>query len=180
MIPPESPPTLDLDPNGFLFKMVTNPAADASQSNTPAWRRTEMGATNGHSNAQGLAKALHVLSNNGKTPDGNQFLKQETVDLIFQLQAEGIDKVLGAPLSMGIGFAVSTDFVTETVPFMPKGKVAFWGGWGGSICVVDVEHNVTVTYVMNRMGNGTLGNERTGQYVVEAYNVLKEKGIVKR
>jgi hypothetical protein len=39
---------------------------------------------------------------------------------------------------------------------------------------------VTVTYVMNKMGNGTLGNERTGQYVVEAYNVLKEKGIVKR
>jgi hypothetical protein len=63
---------------------------------------------------------------------------------------------------------------------MPKGKVAFWGGWGGSLCVLDVENNVTVTYVMNKMGNGTLGNERTGQYVVEAYNVLKEKGIVKR
>jgi CubicO group peptidase (beta-lactamase class C family) len=182
MVPPPSPPTdaPDLDPNGFLFKMVTNPVADASHSNTPAWRRTEMGATNGHSNAQGLAKALHVISNNGKTPDGKQFLKQETVDLIFQVQAEGVDKVLGAPLSFGIGFAVSTDYVAETVPFMPKGKVAFWGGWGGSLCVLDVENNVTVTYVMNKMGNGTLGNERTGQYVVEAYNVLKEKGIVKR
>lgn len=181
MIPPVPPPGADppqLDPDSLLFKMVTNPPVDPANANTAPWRRAEMGAINGHSNAQGLAKALHVLSNNGKTPEGKQFLKPETIDLIFQVQAEGTDLILGVPLRLGIGFGLNTEGAAH-IPFMPKGKVAYWGGLGGSICIVDVENNVTVTYVMNRMGHGTSGNDRTGHYVVKAYKALKEKGIVK-
>jgi CubicO group peptidase (beta-lactamase class C family) len=182
MIPPVSPPdTLSqLDPHGLPFKILTNPPLDASEANTPGWRQAELGAINGHSNAQGLAKALHVISNYGKTPDGKQFLKKETIDLIFQIQAEGTDMILGLPLSMGIGFGLSNECAIGSVPFMPKGKVAFWGGYGGSICILDVDNNVTVTYAMNKMGTGTLGNERTAQYVVEAYDALRERGIVRR
>ncbi|KAG7286028.1 hypothetical protein NEMBOFW57_008326 [Staphylotrichum longicolle] len=181
MIPPVFPPggPPQLDPNGLPFRVMMNPPLDASHANTPGWRLAELGAINGHSNAQGLAKALHVISNRGKTPDGRQFLKKETVNLIFQTQAEGTDLILDVPFRMGIGFGWSNDGAIGSIPFMPKGKVAFWGGWGGSICVLDVDNNVTVTYVMNKMGTGTLGNERTAQYVVEAYESLKEKGILK-
>ncbi|KAK3898841.1 beta-lactamase [Staphylotrichum tortipilum] len=181
VIPPVLPPMPQIDPNGLPFKMMTNPPLDAGSANTPAWRLAELGAINGHSNAQGLAKALHVISNGGKTPDGRQFLKKETVDLIFQIQAEGTDLVLEVPLCMGIGFGLSSEEgAVGSIPFMPKGKVAFWGGWGGSICILDVGNNVTLTYAMNKMGEGTLGNERTAQLAVEAYEALKEKGIVKR
>lgn len=179
MIPPPPGGLTQLDPNGLPMKVLANPPVDASQANTPAWRQAELGASNGHSNAQGLAKALHVISNYGKTADGKQFLKKETVDLIFQVQAEGTDKVLGAPLSMGIGFGMSSEGTIGSVPFMPKGRVAFWGGYGGSICILDVDNGVTVTYAMNKMGMGTLGNERTGQYVVEAYEALKKRGLAK-
>ena len=179
MIPPPPGGLTQLVPNGLPMKVLANPPVDASQANTPAWRQAELGASNGHSNAQGLAKALHVISNYGKTPDGKQFLKKETVDLIFQIQAEGTDKVLGAPLSMGIGFGMSSEGTIGSVPFMPKGRVAFWGGYGGSICILDVDNGVTVTYAMNKMGMGTLGNERTGQYVVEAYEALKKRGLAK-
>ena len=181
IIPPEMPVDAAalMDPNGFPFRMMSNPPLDATAANTEGWRRAELGAINGHSNAQGLAKVLHVISNYGKTADGRQFLKEETVDLIFQVQAEGTDMVLGVPLRMGIGFGLSSADGVESVPFMPKGKVAFWGGWGGSICLLDVENGVTVTYAMNKMGLGTLGNERTGQYVEEVYKVLGAKGVGK-
>jgi CubicO group peptidase (beta-lactamase class C family) len=61
---------------------------------------------------------------------------------------------------------------------MPAGRVSFWGGYGGSICIMDVDNNVTVTYVMNRMGNGTFGNERTAEHVVLIYKALQASGIV--
>lgn len=182
ILPP--PPKLDGNPipkpGSIAYKMMANPPVMAELANTNEWRRAELGAMNGHSNAAGLAKALNVISNQGKTVDNTQFLKKETVDLIFQTQTEGTDLVLGLPVRTGIGFGVNTDGACQaSAPFLPEGKVAFWGGYGGSICILDTDNRVTVTYVMNKMGTGTLGNERTPVFVVEAYKALKEKGIVK-
>lgn len=180
MIPPV--PKADasqLEPGSIPFKVLANPPVIAAAANTAKWRSAEMGAINGHSSAQGLAKALHIISNRGMTTDNKPFLKQSTIDLIFDVQAEGVDLVLGMLLRIGIGFGVNTDRACrEAVPFMPEGKVAFWGGYGGSICIMDTVNRVTVTYVMNKMGNGTFGNERTAEYVVLIYKALQAAGIV--
>jgi CubicO group peptidase (beta-lactamase class C family) len=176
------PPPRDriLEPGSLAFKVFTNPAIDAENSNTEAWRRAEMGALNGHSNAAALAKVLSVISNRGRTVDNKQFLKEETVDMIFQTQVEGVDLILGGTVRFGIGFGINTGGASQgSVPFVPKGKVAFWGGYGGSINVLDTDHNVTVSYVMNKMGPGTLGNERSVAHVVKVYAALKKKGIIK-
>lgn len=168
-----------LEAGSLPYKVLANPPVVASTANTGPWRRAEMGAINGHSNAQGLAKALHVISNGGWTADGKQFLRQETIDLIFQTQADGIDLVLGLPIRIGIGFGINTDGASlGAAPFMPQGKVAFWGGYGGSICILDTDNNVTISYVMNKMGNGTFGNDRAAEHVVAVYKSLKEMGIV--
>ena len=55
---------------------------------------------------------------------------------------------------------------------MPDGKICFWGGWGGSICVNDLDANMTFTYVMNRMGEGTTGDLRGGSLLMAAYGGL--------
>jgi CubicO group peptidase (beta-lactamase class C family) len=166
-------------PGSLTYKVLMNPPVIATVANSAPWRKAEMGAINGHANSQGLAQALHMISNGGVTCDGKQFLKQETIDLIFQTQADGIDLVLGMPIRIGIGYGINTDGASSGVaPFMPKGKVAFWGGNGGSLIIMDTDNNVTVAYMMNKMGNGTFGNERTAEHVVAIYKSLKEMGVV--
>jgi CubicO group peptidase (beta-lactamase class C family) len=183
MIPPVPKPGAgesQLEPGSIPYKVLANPPVIASNANTNAWRRTEIGAMNGHTNAQGLARALHVISNGGLSLGNKQFLKGETIDLIFETQVEGVDLVLGMPLRIGIGFGLNNDGASSAVaPYMPKGRVAFWGGYGGSMCIMDLDNKVTITYVMNKMGNGTFGNERTAEYVVLMYKALKALGIAR-
>ncbi len=51
------------------------------------------------------------------------------------------------------------------MPFLPPDeRVCFWGGWGGSMVLMNPDRRTTATYVMNKMGQGTLGNERTARY----------------
>ena len=38
--------------------------------------------------------------------------------------------------------------------------------------VMDVGHKMTLTYTMNRMADGTMGNDRTQAYGREVYAVL--------
>lgn len=172
-------PAHHLEPGSIPYKVLMNPPVIATNAHTAMWRRAGLGAINGHTNAQGLATALHVISNGGLSMDSKPFLKTETVDLIFETQADGTDLVLNMPLRIGIGFGLNTDGASRSVaPFMPTGRVAFWGGYGGSIGIMDVENQVTVAYAMNKMGSGTFGNERTAEYVVTVYKALRAMGIV--
>ncbi|MEX2081549.1 MAG: serine hydrolase, partial [Dehalococcoidia bacterium] len=54
----------------------------------------------------------------------------------------------------------------DTVPYIPEGA-CFWGGWGGSLIVIDPKHRMTMAYVMNRMEEGLVGDFR-GEALVEA------------
>ncbi len=62
-----------------------------------------------------------------------------------------MDLVLEAPFRFGIGYALTP---TPSVPYLPEGRVAFWGGWGGSMAVMDLDRRLTITYMMNRMSSG--------------------------
>jgi CubicO group peptidase (beta-lactamase class C family) len=88
---------------------------------------------------------------------------------VFQQQSDGVDLVLMAPLKFGIGYALTP---TETVPYLPAGKVAFWGGWGGSIIVMDLDRRLTISYLMNRMAPGIIGSPRSETYVRAVYDAL--------
>jgi CubicO group peptidase (beta-lactamase class C family) len=54
----------------------------------------------------------------------------------------------------------------------PNPRSCFWGGWGGSIISVDLDARVTIAYMMNRMGEGTLGDERGASLVAATYGAL--------
>jgi CubicO group peptidase (beta-lactamase class C family) len=151
-----------------MFKTFTGPPLEASIAWTEAWRRADIGAANGHGNARALARALSPISLGGKA-NGVQLLSQDTVDLIFEEQSNGLDLVLMIPLRFGIGFGLPCP---ESVPAIPDGKICFWGGWGGSMAVMDLERRATITYVMNKMGPGTTGTERTNRYARLIYEAL--------
>jgi CubicO group peptidase (beta-lactamase class C family) len=140
----------------------------AAIAETVPWRRADIGGANGHGNARALARALSPISLRGKA-NGTQFLSSDTVDLIFQEQSNGTDLVLMIPLRFGIGFGLPCP---ESIPGVPDGNVCFWGGWGGSMGVMDLDRHATLTYVMNRMGPGTTGTERTNRYAGLIYEAL--------
>lgn len=150
------------------FRTNTGPTPVAAKANTPGWKLAEIGASNGHSNAMGVLRIMRAVSLGGTT-DGVQFLSPDTINLIFETQADGMDLVLGLPLRFGIGFGLPKP---ETVKFVPEGRIAFWGGWGGSIVIMDLDRRLTISYMMNRMGAGIVGSDRTHEYVGAVYSAL--------
>ena len=160
--PPPLPFDLaSLDPGSPVYKTFTGPVADAAAANTPAWRRAELGALNGHGNARSVARILRVLALGGEA-GGVRLLSPDAIGLIFDEQSHGPDLVLGVPLRFGIGYALPE---TETVPYIPQGRTCFWGGWGGSVILMDLDARTTISYMMNKMGPGIIGSDRSEAYV---------------
>jgi CubicO group peptidase (beta-lactamase class C family) len=160
--PPPLPFDLaSLDPDSPVYKTFTGPVADAGAANTPAWRRAELGALNGHGNARSVARILRVLALGGAA-GGVRLLSPDTIGLIFDEQSHGPDLVLGVPLRFGIGYALPE---TETVPYIPQGRACYWGGWGGSVILMDLDARTTISYMMNKMGPGIIGSDRSEAYV---------------
>jgi CubicO group peptidase (beta-lactamase class C family) len=120
--------------------------------NTTAWRSAELPASNGHGNARSVALAMAPLANGGRLR-GKTLLSPASIDRMFEVQAEGIDRMTGRPFKLGIGFGLHG----EGTPLGVNDRTLWWAGWGGSMCVVDVENRMTVAYAMNRMrGEGDL------------------------
>ena len=167
--PPFDIPFDALPEDNPMRKTLTNPAPEASIAHTAAWRNADLGAVNGHGNARSLARMLSPISLGGKA-NGVELLSAPTLQRIFDVQSHGPDLVLLAPLKMGIGYGLSTP---EVIPFLPADeRVCFWGGWGGSMVLMNPDRRTTATYVMNKMGQGTLGNERTARYAKLIYEAL--------
>jgi CubicO group peptidase (beta-lactamase class C family) len=91
-----------------------------------------------------------------------RLLSSEGCDAIFEQQSNGTDLVLGLPNRFGMGYGLSNEF-------MPIGpRACFWGGYGGSLIVMDQETQVTVCYVMNRMESGLQGDFRGANIMLTA------------
>jgi len=105
----------------------------------------------------------------GGEVDGVRLLGPDTIDLIFREQLNGVDLVLGVPLRLGIGYGL---LQPDLLPYIPDGKICHWGGWGGSVIIMDVGRRMTISYMMNKMGPGAVGSERSAGYVGLAYQAL--------
>lgn len=157
VIPPPPLPIdmTTMDPDSVMVRTFTGPAPDASVAWTDEWRQACIGAANGHGNARSVARVQAVIANGG-TVDGVELLSPGTIKQIFEEQAHGVDQVLGLPVRFGMGYALHS----EAVPYLPEGNYAYWGGWGGSSIICDVDRKISFAYVMNRMDEGLLGDMR--------------------
>ena len=154
-----------MDPLSPVVRTFTGPVADAAAANTAGWRGADIGAANGHGNARSVARLLSLVTL-GEV--GGLTLSKGTQDLVFEQQADGVDLVLGVPLRFGTGFALPN----PTVPYAPDGRVCFWGGWGGSMIVMDLDRRLTFSYMMNKMAPGIIGSPRSEGYLRAAYTAL--------
>ena len=97
-------------------------------------------------------------------------LSPETIKVIFDEQANGIDLVLGIPLRFGIGYGLPE---TTTLPYLPNDPgICFWGGYGGSMIIVDTTRKMTLAYMMNRMSPGIIGSATSGALIAAAYGCV--------
>jgi len=116
-------------PDGFLV--------GASDGNAPAWRRAEIPAVNGYGNARSVAAVQSVVACGG-TAGGVRLLSRAGCERALEEQFHGTDRILGVPMRYGMGYRL-------------EGRTCSWGGWGGSVVLNDLDHRMTVAYVMNQL-----------------------------
>ena len=114
--------------------------------NTATWRRSELPASNAHGNARAMAQTLALLANSGRL-DGLELLSGATVERTLEVQSDAVDRMLGRRMKLGMGYGLNA----EETPLGVNDRTLWWGGWGGSMTVIDLENRLTVSYVMNRM-----------------------------
>lgn len=160
------PPAIDLD--SPMVKTFMTPGAGADAANTPEWRAATLGAVNGHGNARSVATIQAAVSNGGVS-SGTTLLSADTLEVIFDQQSDGPDLVITQPYRFGIGYALANpaDLLGIT-----SGRCCFWGGWGGSIVLNDLDNRITLAYVMNRMQSGILGNDTSAALLAEYRSIV--------
>ena len=157
------PPTADAAQaaaNDIQRKTFTNPPINPLDTRTREWRGAEIPAAGGTGNARSVAE-IHVLLANGGVAKGKRILSEAGCRKALELQIEGNDLVLmGLPLRFGLGFGLIGQVVQ-----LPNENCMFWGGYGGSQILIDMENRATYCYVMNKMGDGLLGDMRSADLI---------------
>jgi CubicO group peptidase (beta-lactamase class C family) len=151
------PPPLDpgMELPEMALRTLTNPLLGAEAAWTEPWRRAEIPAANGHGNARSVATVQSVIANGGEA-GGVRLLSAAGCEQILREQSNGTDLVLGIGLRFGIGYGLPS----PDLPIVSHDRACFWGGWGGSVIGIDMKSHLTVAYMMNRMGDGLVGDER--------------------
>ena len=157
--PPKVPSTLD--PSSIAMRTMSNPPLSAEQSWDPRWRRAEIPAAGGHGNARSVAMVQSVLACGGEV-GGVRLLSAAGCEAALREQSNSTDLVIGIPMRFGLGYGLP-----DAGAMGPNPRMCYWGGWGGSLVVVDLDAHLVVAYVMNKMQQGTVGDER-GQSMVSA------------
>ncbi len=118
---------------------------DVLDTRTRAWRGAELPAVGGTGNARAVAQ-IHAILANGGVAQGKRFLSEAGCRKALEVQASGRDRIIGMSLCNGMGFAVSGGVLA-----FPNPNTLYWGGYGGSLAVIDMDARTSMAYAMNRM-----------------------------
>lgn len=116
---------------------ATPTAIRLRDGNSVAWRRAQIPAASGFGNARSVALVQSAMACGGSVR-GVRLLSRAGCDRAWEEQFSGEDRVLGMPISWGLGYG-------------RFGGTYGWGGWGGSTVMIDPEARAVVAYVTNQM-----------------------------
>lgn len=134
--------------------MSNNPGIDVSATRTRGWRGAEIPAAGGTGNARSVAE-IHAILANGGVAKGRRFMSEAGCRKALELQVEGQDLILGTPARYGMGFGLSGGVLP-----LPNPNTVYWGGYGGSLIIIDMDARTTFGYAMNKMAGTTQGDMR--------------------
>jgi CubicO group peptidase (beta-lactamase class C family) len=106
-------------------------------ANSVAWRRAQIPAASGFGNARSVALVQSVLACGGAVR-GVRLLTPAGCERAREEQFSGEDRRLGMPMHWGLGYGLF-------------GNSFGWGGWGGSLVMIDPDARMVVAYVTNQM-----------------------------
>jgi CubicO group peptidase (beta-lactamase class C family) len=151
VIPPPPEDFGGAAPDSIMVRTFTSPPVDATMPSQRWWRAAEIPAGNGHGNARSVATIQQIVANNGHA-NGHRFFSEKTGDMIFTPQVGGVDMVLGMNVNFGLGYGLAS----PDVPLGPR--ACYWGGYGGSVIIMDQDVDLTIAYMMNKMQIGLVGD----------------------
>lgn len=168
LIPPTAPLGAQAtDPDSIAARTLGAAPLTGREPQTSAWRRAEIPAAGGIGNARSVAR-VHAALACGGSVDGVKIMSEAGVARALEEQTRGTDLVLGVPIVFGMGFGIND----AAFPISPNPRAFFWGGWGGSLAIIDLDARVSIAYVMNRMEADLLGDRRGGLIAMAAYQSL--------
>ncbi len=126
--------------------------------NSIAWRRAQIPAASGFGNARSVALVQSVMACGGALR-GLRLLSQAGCARAREEQFDGVDRRLGMRVRYGLGYGLF-------------GSTYGWGGWGGSIVMVEPDNRMAVAYVTNQMREPAHDN-RGLEIIMAAYDGLK-------
>jgi CubicO group peptidase (beta-lactamase class C family) len=141
-------------PSDLVRNMAMNPGIDVMETRKRDWRGAEIPAAGGTGNARSVAE-IHTILANGGVARGKRFLSEAGCRKALDCQVEGTDLILGIPVRFGMGFGLAGGMTP-----LPNESSCYWGGYGGSIIIIDMENRATYSYVMNKMEGTTSGDVR--------------------
>ncbi len=157
----------DIDPNSVAVKTFTSAVTSPEEAKTRAWRAAEIPAANGHGNARSVARITAALACGGEL-DGIHLLSLDTIEKALEEQSYGTDLVLMVPIRFGLGFGLQS----KELPIGPNQRILYWGGWGGSVSIIDLDAKLSIAYVMNKMVSTLTGDPRSARPIEALYNSL--------
>jgi len=131
------------------------------------YRRMEVPSTNGYATAEGFAKLMGALANDGWL-DGGEILSPALIAEAARERIHGQDLVLPFVMSWGAGFMRNA----PNYPWGPGEQTFGHSGWGGSCAFADPERRVGGAYAMNKQGVALMGDERPRRLIEAAYSAL--------
>jgi len=141
--------------DGLVANMSTNPGINVLSTRTRDWRGAEIPAAGGTGNARSVAEIHTILANGGIGRDGKRYLSEAGCRKALEPQIEGTDLILGIPVRFGMGFGLQGGATP-----LPNDECIYWGGYGGSLIIIDMKTRATYSYVMNKMASTTAGDMR--------------------
>ncbi|GAA5704490.1 EstA family serine hydrolase [Streptomyces avermitilis] len=126
--------------------------------NSVAWRRAQIPAASGFGNARSVALVQSVMACGGAVR-GVRLLSQAGCDRAWEEQFRGEDRILGMSMRYGLGYGLF-------------GSTYGWGGWGGSVVMIEPDARMVVAYVTNQMREP--GDDNRGlEVLMAAYDGIK-------
>jgi CubicO group peptidase (beta-lactamase class C family) len=148
------PPSMDegytASAPGGAAAATAGTAIRVRDGNSTAWRRAQIPAASGFGNARSVALVQSVMACGGSV-GGVRLLSRAGCDRAWEEQSSGLDRRLGMSVSWGLGYG-------------RYGGTYGWGGWGGSLVMIEPAERMVVAYVTNQMrepGDDTRGIEIT-------------------
>ena len=148
-----------MGPDTLLGQVISGPSGLFGYDdmwNRPELLAAEMPSSNGIGTARAVARLYAALI--GEV-DGRRLLAPATVERATDVQVTGPDRVIGMPMSFGLGYMTPP-------PACPPGSFGHAGA-GGSLGLAHADAQWSLGYVMNQMQLGVTGDAR-GAGLVDA------------